>query len=116
VRALARDLGAALNVGGHLIALRRTRVGPFELRAARTMDELAALDDPVTVPLASAVRATMPVRQVDAAEASALSYGQAVPARGIAGVHGAFTEDGEVIALLRESEGRARPVLVFTHA
>ena len=41
VRALARDLGAALGVGGHLTALRRTRVGPFGLDEARTLDELA---------------------------------------------------------------------------
>jgi tRNA pseudouridine55 synthase len=116
VRALARDLGAALHVGGHLVALRRTRVGPFELRAARTLDELAALDDPVTVPLAGAVRATMPVRQVDAAELRELSHGRAIPALGIAGVHGALAADGSVAALLREGGDppAARPVLVFT--
>ena len=62
VRALARDLGAALGVGGHLTALRRTRVGPFDLDRARTLDELAELDDPVTLPLPDAVRAAMPVR------------------------------------------------------
>ena len=42
MRALARDLGAALGVGGHLTALRRTRVGPFTLEHARTLPELAA--------------------------------------------------------------------------
>ena len=47
IRALARDLGAALGVGGHLTALRRTRVGPFELDRALTLDELAELADPV---------------------------------------------------------------------
>ena len=76
VRALARDLGAALGVGGHLTALRRTRVGPFTLARARTLDELAALDDPVTLPLADAVRAAMPVRDVDADEARELSFGR----------------------------------------
>src|SRR6201999_2893651 len=50
VRALARDLGAALGVGGHLTALRRTRVGPFGLEDARTLEQLAELADPVTVP------------------------------------------------------------------
>ena len=43
VRALARDLGAALGVGGHLTALRRTRVGPFTLEHARTLEELEEL-------------------------------------------------------------------------
>ena len=116
VRALARDLGAALQVGGHLVALRRTRVGPFDVGAARTLDELAALDDPVTVPLSGAVRAAMAVRQVDDAEALSLSYGRAIPARGIADVHGALAADGTVVALLREIDGQARPVLVFTPA
>jgi tRNA pseudouridine55 synthase len=116
VRALARDLGAALGVGGHLTALRRTRVGPFTLDTARTLDELAALDDPVTLPLADAVRTALPVRDVSADEARALSYGKALEPAGIAGTYGAFDVEGSVIALLAESDGRARPVLVFTPA
>ena len=116
VRALARDLGAALGVGGHLTALRRTRVGPFRLDQARSLDELAALDDPVTLPLAAAVRAAFPARDIDTAEARELSFGRALPARGIAGVHGAFTPDGSVVALLRETGDAARPVLVFAAA
>jgi Pseudouridine synthase len=116
VRALARDLGAALGTGGHLTALRRTRVGPFGLDAARTLDELATLDDPVTLPLAAAVRAAFPVRDIDAAEARELSYGRPLAPVSITGVHGAFAPDGTVVALLREQDGRARPVLVFTPA
>jgi tRNA pseudouridine55 synthase len=116
VRALARDLGAALGVGGHLTALRRTRVGPFRLDSARTLDELAALDDPVTLPLAAAVRAALPVREVTADEVRALSYGKALDPAGIAGTHGAFAPDGSVVALLAESDGRSRPVLVFAPA
>jgi tRNA pseudouridine55 synthase len=116
VRALARDLGAALGVGGHLTALRRTRVGPFTLDAARTLDDLAALDDPVTLPLAEAVRAAFPSRPISEDEARALSYGKALDPVGIAGTHGAFAPDGTVVALLREDGGPARPVLVFTAA
>lgn len=116
IRALARDLGQALGTGGHLTALRRTRVGPFGIDAARTLDELAALDDPVTLELADAVRAAMPVRQVTDAEARALSYGKSLEPAGFAGTHGAFGPDGTVIALLAESDDRARPVLVFTPA
>jgi tRNA pseudouridine55 synthase len=116
VRALARDLGAALGVGGHLTALRRTRVGPFELAAARTLDELAGLDDPVTLPLAAAARAALPGREVSADEARELSFGRALAPAGIGGTYGAFAPDGRVVALLAESDGRARPVLVFTPA
>jgi tRNA pseudouridine55 synthase len=116
VRALARDLGAALGVGGHLTVLRRTRVGPFTLAQTRTLDELAALDDPVTLPLAEAVRLAMPVRDIDAAEARELSFGRALASRQIAGTHAAIAPDGSVAALLVEEGERARPVLVFSAA
>jgi len=116
VRALARDLGAALGVGGHLTALRRTRVGPFELTAARTLEQLAELPDPVTLPLAAAVRQAMPVRDIDAEQARELSFGRSLAAQGIEGTYGALAPDGSVVALLREEDGRACPVLVFAAA
>ncbi|PZS27065.1 MAG: tRNA pseudouridine(55) synthase TruB [Pseudonocardiales bacterium] len=116
VRALARDLGRALGVGGHLTALRRTRVGPFTIEQAQSLEDLAAVDDPVTLPLADAVRAAMPVRQIDQDEVRALSYGKSLDARGIAGTHGAVAPDGTVVALLIEDGERAKPVLVFAAA
>jgi tRNA pseudouridine55 synthase len=116
VRALARDLGRALGAGGHLTALRRTRVGPFTLAQAHTLDALAELDDPVTLPLADAVRAAMPVRQINDDEARALSYGKSLEVRGIAGTHAAIAPDGTVAALLVEDDERAKPVLVFAAA
>ncbi|MDT4973912.1 MAG: tRNA pseudouridine55 synthase [Pseudonocardiales bacterium] len=116
VRALARDLGRALGTGGHLTALRRTRVGPFTIDQAQTLDALAELADPVTLPLADAVRAAMPVRQVDDDEARALSYGKSLELSGIAGTHGAIAPDGTVAALLVEDGERAKPVLVFAAA
>jgi tRNA pseudouridine55 synthase len=114
VRALARDAGSALGVGGHLTALRRTRVGPFTLADARTLDELAA--DPVPLLLADAIRAAFPVRELDDAEARELSFGRSLPACGIEGTHGALGPDGRAVALLREAGDRSRPVLVFTAA
>lgn len=83
VRALARDLGAALGVGGHLTALRRTRVGGYDLAGARTLDELLAWPEDVpleVLPLADAARATFPVRGLTAQEAAALSYGKRIAA------------------------------------
>jgi tRNA pseudouridine55 synthase len=114
VRALARDAGAALDVGGHLTALRRTRVGPFTLADARSLDELAA--DPVPVPLPDAIRAALPVRDLDADEARELSFGRSISALGIAATYGALGPDGRAVALLREDDARARPVLVFAPA
>jgi tRNA pseudouridine55 synthase len=116
VRALARDLGEALGVGGHLTVLRRTRVGPFTIDAAQTVEALAELDDPVTLPLAAAVRAAMHVRAISTEQARDLSYGKSIAAVGIPGVHGAFAPDGSVVALLEEREGTARPLVVFTPA
>ncbi len=116
VRALARDLGASLGVGGHLTALRRTRVGPFTLAQACTLDELARLDEPVTMPLPAAVRAALPVREITAEEARELSFGRTLSAAGIGGTYGAFAPDGTVVALLSDRRDEARPVLVFAAA
>lgn len=121
VRALARDLGAALGVGGHLTALRRTRVGGYGLEVARTLDELAATPDdvPLTVlPLADAARATFPVRDLTADEARALSYGQTIARDpdGPTGTVAAISPDGELVALVERRGPGVRPVLVFAPA
>jgi tRNA pseudouridine55 synthase len=116
VRALARDLGAALGTGGHLVALRRTRVGPFTLEDAHTLDDLAARHDPVVLPLAEAVRTALPTRVVDPDEERALSYGKRIRAGGLDGVYGALSADGRAIALLSDDGDDARPVLVFAAA
>jgi tRNA pseudouridine55 synthase len=120
VRALARDLGAALGVGGHLTALRRTRVGGFGLDVARTLDELA--DEPTdrsltVLPLAEAARATFPVRALSDDEAVALGYGKAIaPEDGAAGTRAAIGPDGTLVALVEPRDGALRPVVVFAPA
>ncbi|NMM32048.1 MAG: tRNA pseudouridine(55) synthase TruB [Cellulomonas sp.] len=121
IRALARDLGASLGVGGHLTALRRTRVGGYPLAMARTLDELEAWpqDIPLDVlPLAEAARATFPVRELTAEEAAALSYGKRIEA-GLPTLSqpvAALSPAGELVALLETSGEHARPVLVFAPA
>ncbi|NUP29765.1 MAG: tRNA pseudouridine(55) synthase TruB [Nocardia sp.] len=111
IRALARDLGAALGVGGHLTALRRTRVGPFTLEHARTLPELA--EDPApSLGIDAAVRLSFPQRTIDAAEAEKLRDGRWLDPIGQAGVYAALTADDKVIALLQEKGNRASPVLV----
>ncbi|GIG37864.1 tRNA pseudouridine(55) synthase TruB [Cellulomonas pakistanensis] len=121
IRALARDLGRALGVGGHLTALRRTRVGGYGIDGARALDDLEAwpADVPLdTLPLADAARATFAVRELTEAEARALSYGQRISATGSgAGVTvAALTPEGELAALLEDRGPHARPVLVFAAA
>ncbi|WP_216902487.1 tRNA pseudouridine(55) synthase TruB [Nocardia alni] len=111
IRALARDLGESLGVGGHLTALRRTRVGPFTLEHARTLDRLA--DDPVlNLGIDSAARLAFPHRTITDTEAESLRDGRWLDPVGIPGVHAALTEDGKAIALLEEKGKRSSPVLV----
>jgi tRNA pseudouridine55 synthase len=112
VRALARDLGQALGVGGHLAALRRTRVGPFRLDQAQTLEQLATTPR-VSVPLDHAVAATFPTREVDDAAAVALSHGRPLPSVGIDGPYAVFDPAGHAIALVTEEAGQARPIVVL---
>jgi len=112
VRALARDLGESLGVGGHLTMLRRTRVGPYDLGQARGLDELAA--GLRVIPLAEAAAAAFPVRPLTGAEADSLSHGASLsPAGAGPGPVAALAPDGTLVALVEEQGGRARPLAVF---
>ena len=121
VRALARDLGAALGTAGHLTALRRTRVGGYGLDAARTLEAMEAQADAdgvlATLALADAARATFPVRDLTADEARDLGFGRWITPTGTAGTVAAIGPDGDLVALLedtrRRGEDLARPVLVL---
>ncbi|WP_131105146.1 tRNA pseudouridine(55) synthase TruB [Ornithinimicrobium sufpigmenti] len=125
VRALARDLGASLGVGGHLTALRRTRVGDLDLDTAVTLDQLDPEQGPgptaYLVDLASAARAALPVRELTEPEARALGYGQRIPAEqpGRPRPVAAIGPDGRLVAVLDESRKReplARALVVFAPA
>ena len=74
VRALARDLGTTLGTGGHLTALRRTRVGPFTLEQAQTMDE--AERGLRIVPLADVVRSSFATLTVNETQANDIRHGR----------------------------------------
>ncbi|POM24438.1 tRNA pseudouridine synthase B [Actinomadura rubteroloni] len=112
IRALARDLGAALGCGGHLTALRRTRVGPYHLDRARTLDELAA--DLAVLPIGDAVAAAFPRRDVSAEDARKVVHGGRLPAAGIGpGPVGVFGPDGTLLALVEEQGQGAKPLAVF---
>jgi tRNA pseudouridine55 synthase len=112
VRALARDLGAALGVGGHLAALRRTRVGPYSLAHARTLEELESAFE--VLPLGDAVTAAFPRRDIDAEQERVVRHGGPLPAAGLGpGPVGVFGPGGDFLALVEERDGRAKPVAVF---
>ena len=115
VRAIARDLGAALGVGGHLTALRRTAVGPFTLAQARTLDRLG--EQLEVTPLAAAARTCFPSYDLDAEQAAAAQHGRrlaaTLPATGPVAV---FAPDGGFLALYEQHGSEARAVAVFAPA
>jgi tRNA pseudouridine55 synthase len=112
IRAIARDLGAALGVGGHLTALRRTAVGPFDLAVARTLDQLA--DDFSVLPIADAARMTFDSVDLDDDQAAHVRFGRGLdltlPGDG---PHAVFAPEGEFLALYEQRGQQARPVAVF---
>ncbi|MCV7427916.1 tRNA pseudouridine(55) synthase TruB [Mycobacterium montefiorense] len=115
IRALARDLGSALGVGGHLTSLRRTRVGRFELDAARSLDELA--EQPrLSWTLDDACLLMFPRRDLSAEEVDATSNGRPLSPAGIDGVYAGAGSDGRVIALLRDEGSRTKSVVVIRPA
>jgi len=140
VRALARDLGAALGTGGHLTALRRTAVGPYTLAQAHTLKELEdqaqdqehspersrpTLDAPTVIPLAEAAAAAFPRVDLTADEALRLAQGArlALPASAAGSgdrSHGtplaAFDPEGGLVALVTAEDGRLRSLAVFVDA
>ena len=125
IRALARDLGTALGTGGHLTALRRTQVGPYEISAAHplsTLDMTTSL-----IPLSAAAAASFPSRHLTEDETKRVSHGNALPAASPASDRppasapppaapvpiAAFAPDGTLVALLAEEASLARPLAVF---
>ncbi|MEO8527953.1 MAG: tRNA pseudouridine(55) synthase TruB [Pseudolysinimonas sp.] len=119
VRALARDLGAALGVGGHLTALRRTIVGPFSVadavppRSEVADAELASrLLDPADV-----ARRLFPVVELDAPEITALAQGKRIPVpTADAPVVAAIGPDGRLRGLVTVENGIARVLFNFPTA
>jgi tRNA pseudouridine55 synthase len=118
IRALARDLGAALGVGGHLTSLRRTRVGRFGLDQACSLDDLAERDPSsrLSLSLDEACLLIFARRDLTAEEAEAASHGRSLSPAGIDGVYAASDPGGRVIALLRDEGSRTKSVVVIRPA
>jgi tRNA pseudouridine55 synthase len=146
IRALARDLGAALGTGGHLTALRRTAVGPYDITRAHTLEDLAPAPDaglvadaavvPWVIPLADAAAAAFPRVDLTAADARRLAQGARLPLPpdrphgdpppGVGELNAgadrsdvplaAFDPDGTLVALVTAEGGRLRSLAVFVDA
>ncbi|MEV6412730.1 tRNA pseudouridine(55) synthase TruB [Kribbella sp. NPDC051718] len=113
IRALARDLGADLGVGGHLTMLRRTRVGAFDMSSAHTLEELG--ESFAMLPIADVAADTFPRFDADAEQAAAIRTGRPLPGLKLtAGTQTAmFAPDGTFLALYEPSGPLAKPTAVF---
>ena len=115
IRAIARDLGAELKVGGHLNVLRRTRVAGFTLDQAVDIAQLKG-GNFTTLDLADVARATFAVRELNESEVKELSFGRPLAANAGDEIFAALSPDNRLIALLKNSLDKAKPVAVFAAA
>jgi tRNA pseudouridine55 synthase len=117
IRAIARDAGAALGVGGHLTALRRTVSGPFSVASAAPVEEAAAHlvagEGAGVLGLVEAAATLFAVRSVSSEEARALVYGQRIQAAGVPGLQAAVDEEGRLVALVEDAGSTARVAVGF---
>lgn len=108
IRAIARDLGMELNVGGHLTSLRRTLVSPFEI------SECGELGIANSISVAEGISRILPVRTIDLTEASEISFGRAIAASNEVGSVAALDQGGEFVALLLDKEQSGKTVATPT--
>lgn len=120
IRALARDLGTALGIGGHLTALRRTRVGTFEVADAVSLEALAEGGARLLASPATVAARLFPVLEVDAAQARDLGHGKLLTLPGhpdaepVAAIErGTRPQDDRLVALISVRQGRGRTLVGF---
>ncbi|AFM07612.2 tRNA pseudouridine(55) synthase TruB [Corynebacterium pseudotuberculosis] len=111
IRSLARDLGSALNVGGHLTALRRLSVGPFSLSDTITLDDLTATPK-LSLSLDESLTRCYPTLEITESEATDLSMGKWLQPRGLTETHAAVAPNGQAIALIKEKGKRLSSIFV----
>jgi len=115
IRAIARDLGSDLQVGGHLSALRRTRVAGFPISQAISFEDLKAQSF-TPLELADVARATFQVRELALDEVLELSFGRPLSLNATEAIYAALSPDDRLIALLKNESGKAKPIAVFAAA
>jgi tRNA pseudouridine55 synthase len=110
VRVLASDVGASLSCGAHLIALRRTAIGPYSVDDAVAPDHAGE-----PLPLDAAV-GHLPRLDLDADEAVAASHGRPLGPAGLSGPYGVFGPDGRLIGVYEDDGPQARPQVILAPA
>jgi len=115
IRAIARDLGDELKVGGHLSSLRRTRVAGFTEKDAVSFEDLKAQNF-TALALADVARITFTPRELTLEEVQELSFGRALSENGNTVINAALSPDNRLIALLKDEGDKAKPIAVFAAA
>ena len=115
IRAIARDLGDGLDVGGHLSALRRTRVAGFSEKDAVSFEDLKAQKF-TALGLSDVARVTFTPRELSLDEVKELSFGRPLSENGNTVINAAMSPDNHLIALLKDEGGKAKPIAVFAAA
>jgi tRNA pseudouridine55 synthase len=115
IRAIARDLGATLKIGGHLTSLRRTRVASFGEDVANPFEKFKS-GEFKTLGLVDVAKSIFKVRDVTSDEAVELSFGRKISASASTGIYAAISATHELIALLENRDDGAKPIAVFAPA
>lgn len=111
IRALARDLGSLLGVGGHITALRRTKVGHFEVTEANSIEEL---DELRLTELAAAAKQLFPVIELADSEVTDLIHGKRISGKSeLAGLAAGLSMSGKLVAVLESVKSDLKSVVVF---
>jgi len=114
IRALARDLGASLGVGGHITALRRTKVGHFDVTEANSIEELSELR---LTELATAAKQLFPVIQLTESEVTDLIHGKRISGKSeVTGLAAGLSTSGKLVAVLESVKTDLKSVVVFQGA
>jgi tRNA pseudouridine55 synthase len=114
IRALARDLGNLLGVGGHITALRRTRVGHFDVTQANSIEELSELR---LTELAAAAKQLFPVIELTESEVTDLIHGKRISGKSeVNGLAAGLSMSGKLVAVLESVKTDLKSVVVFQGA
>jgi tRNA pseudouridine55 synthase len=114
IRALARDLGNLLGVGGHITALRRTKVGHFDVTEANSIEQLGELR---LTELAIAAKQLFPVIELTESEVTDLIHGKPISGRqAVAGLAAGLSMSGKLVAVLESVKSDLKSVVVFQGA
>lgn len=113
IRSIARDLGTALGVGGHVTELRRTAIAQYPVSDAQRLDDF--FDDPQLVPMSVVVRQAFECLDLGESEAHDVRFGRALTGRRFltSELGALFAPDGRFLALYKNAGQGISPVAVF---